>query len=107
MLCGADAAGILSGTRRLDVFHHIRFEDEANFAGGVFVIVRCKLESIGLNLEAGNRRALVFGARLIVVARPLAQTNASCFHSIRHHRRTVSRWPDNLDSSGSSCQQSA
>lgn len=33
--------GVLAGPRRLDVFHHIRLPDEASFAGGVFVTVRC------------------------------------------------------------------
>lgn len=37
-----DMAGLLSGGRRLDVFHHIRLADEASFAGGVFVCVRCQ-----------------------------------------------------------------
>lgn len=35
------AGGLLGGARRLDVFHHIRLPDEASFAGGVFVSVRC------------------------------------------------------------------
>ena len=34
--------GLLSSTRRLDVFHHLRAPDEASFAGGVFVTVRCQ-----------------------------------------------------------------
>lgn len=33
--------GLLHGKRRLDVFHHLRASDEASFAGGVFVTVRC------------------------------------------------------------------
>lgn len=33
--------GLFSGQRRLDVFHHLRAPDEASFAGGVFIIVRC------------------------------------------------------------------
>ncbi len=37
-----DMAGLLSGGRRLDVFHHIRLAEEASFAGGVFVCVRCQ-----------------------------------------------------------------
>ncbi|UVF17572.1 flagellar biosynthesis protein FlgA [Microvirga terrae] len=36
-----DDGGILSGTRRLDVFHCLRKPDEVSFAGGVFVVVRC------------------------------------------------------------------
>jgi predicted homoserine dehydrogenase-like protein len=34
--------GLLSGKRRLDVFHHLRAPDEASFAGGVFVTVACQ-----------------------------------------------------------------
>jgi predicted homoserine dehydrogenase-like protein len=33
--------GILTGDRRLDVFHCLRKPDEISFAGGVFVVVRC------------------------------------------------------------------
>jgi predicted homoserine dehydrogenase-like protein len=35
------AGGLLAGGRRLDVFHHLRAPDEASFAGGVFVVVKC------------------------------------------------------------------
>jgi predicted homoserine dehydrogenase-like protein len=38
----ASMGGLLNGARRLDVFHHIRLADEASFAGGVFVVVRCQ-----------------------------------------------------------------
>lgn len=34
--------GLLSGGGRLDVFHHLRAPDEASFAGGVFITVRCQ-----------------------------------------------------------------
>lgn len=34
--------GLLSGAGRLDVFHHLRAPDEASFAGGVFIVVRCQ-----------------------------------------------------------------
>jgi predicted homoserine dehydrogenase-like protein len=34
--------GVLSGRRRLDVFHHLRAPDEASFAGGVFVTIACQ-----------------------------------------------------------------
>jgi predicted homoserine dehydrogenase-like protein len=36
-----DDGGILSGARRLDVFHCLRKPDEISFAGGVFVVIRC------------------------------------------------------------------
>lgn len=34
--------GLLSGTRRLDVFNCLRAAGEISFAGGVFVVVRCE-----------------------------------------------------------------
>ncbi len=34
--------GILSADRRIDVFHCLRQSDELSFAGGVFIVVRCK-----------------------------------------------------------------
>jgi predicted homoserine dehydrogenase-like protein len=34
--------GLLSGERRLDVFHCLRKPDEISFAGGVFAVVRCR-----------------------------------------------------------------
>jgi predicted homoserine dehydrogenase-like protein len=37
-----DDGGVLSGIRRLDVFHCLRTPGEVSFAGGVFVIVRCE-----------------------------------------------------------------
>src|SRR5919112_282133 len=37
-----DDGGILSGDRRLDVFHCLRKPDEISFAGGVFVVIRCE-----------------------------------------------------------------
>lgn len=36
------ACGLLSGKRRLDVFHHLRAPEEASFAGGVFVTIACQ-----------------------------------------------------------------
>jgi predicted homoserine dehydrogenase-like protein len=33
--------GLMAGGRRIDVFHCLRRPDEASFAGGVFVVVRC------------------------------------------------------------------
>lgn len=42
LLSDSGRDGLLSGGRRLDVFHHLRAPDEASFAGGVFVTVRCQ-----------------------------------------------------------------
>ena len=42
LLAPQAAGGLLSGTGRLDVFHHLRAPDEASFAGGVFIVVGCQ-----------------------------------------------------------------
>jgi predicted homoserine dehydrogenase-like protein len=42
VLVPADLGGILQGPGRVDVFNALRRPDEASFAGGVFVIVRCE-----------------------------------------------------------------
>lgn len=34
--------GVMRGLRRVDVFHHVRLAEEASFAGGVFIVVRCE-----------------------------------------------------------------
>ncbi len=59
--------GLLSGARALDVFHCLRRADEASFAGGVFVVVRCTdrvtwelLAAKGHVVSRDGRRALVY-----------------------------------------------
>lgn len=42
VLSGHGSGGILSGSRRVDVFHCLRKPDEVSFAGGVFVVIRCE-----------------------------------------------------------------
>ena len=42
ILVPADLGGILGGTNRVDVVNQLRRPDEASFAGGVFVVVRCE-----------------------------------------------------------------
>ncbi|WEX08729.1 flagellar biosynthesis protein FlgA [Chelativorans sp. AA-79] len=37
--------GLLSGERRMDVFHCLRLPGEVSFAGGVFVVIRCRDEA--------------------------------------------------------------
>ncbi|WP_439498764.1 SAF domain-containing protein [Bosea sp. (in: a-proteobacteria)] len=37
-----ERGGLISGTRRVDVFHHLRLAEEASFGGGVFIVVRCE-----------------------------------------------------------------
>ncbi len=59
--------GLLGGTRRVDVFHHLRRPDEASFAGGVFVTVRCEdpvswklLEEKGHVVATGGHTAALY-----------------------------------------------
>lgn len=42
ILVPADLGGLLQGAGRVDVFNGLRRPDEASFAGGVFVVVRCR-----------------------------------------------------------------
>ncbi len=42
ILVPAGMGGILGGTNRVDVVNQLRRPDEASFAGGVFVVVRCE-----------------------------------------------------------------
>ena len=42
ILVPTDLGGILGGTNRVDVVNQLRRPDEASFAGGVFVVVRCE-----------------------------------------------------------------
>lgn len=47
--------GLFAGERRIDVFHCLRTADEASFAGGVFVVVRCTdRESWDMLAEKGH-----------------------------------------------------
>lgn len=41
LFAGKAEGGLMSGERRIDVFHHLRLAEEASFAGGVFIVVRC------------------------------------------------------------------
>ena len=59
--------GLLSGGNALDVFHCLRRRDEASFAGGVFVIVRCDdqttwdlLAAKGHAVSRDGRRAMLY-----------------------------------------------
>ena len=62
--------GVMAGTRRLDVFHHLRAPDEASFAGGVFVVVGCQdqaswqvLAGKGHPVSADGKTALIYQPR--------------------------------------------
>jgi len=67
LFCERGQGGLLGGTRRVDVFHHLRLADEASFAGGVFVTVRCEdpvswklLEEKGHIVAAGGHTAALY-----------------------------------------------
>jgi predicted homoserine dehydrogenase-like protein len=62
-----EAGGLLQGERRVDVFNCLRRPDEASFAGGVFVVVRCEdpaawriLREKGHVLGRDDRTALIY-----------------------------------------------
>lgn len=66
-------AGILNGAGRLDVFHCLRRPDEASFAGGVFVVVRCDdaaswdlMRQKGHVLSASGKTAMLYLPRHIL-----------------------------------------
>lgn len=42
LFAGRRQGGLSAGTRRVDVFHHLRLAEEASFAGGVFIVLRCE-----------------------------------------------------------------
>lgn len=41
LFSSVEEGGLLNGSRRVDVFNCLRAVDEASFAGGVFIVVRC------------------------------------------------------------------
>lgn len=66
-LVPAELGGILSGTGRLDVINQLRRPDEASFAGGVFVVVRCEdrkswevLRAKGHEVNRAGNAAMVY-----------------------------------------------
>ncbi|WP_422073457.1 NAD(P)H-dependent oxidoreductase [Tranquillimonas rosea] len=67
ILCEAADGGILKNTGVLDVFHCLREPGEISFAGGVFVVVRCRHEETwdllrdkGHVLSRNGRTAMIF-----------------------------------------------
>ena len=65
-----DDGGLLCREGVLDVFHCLRRPDEASFAGGVFVVVRCDdtqtwqlLEEKGHLVSRDGKRAMIFNPR--------------------------------------------
>ncbi|NGN41731.1 flagellar biosynthesis protein FlgA [Mesorhizobium sp. CGMCC 1.15528] len=67
ILCETSEGGILSGPRRLEVFHCLRDPGGISFAGGVFVVVRCEdrptwkmLEEKGHVVSRNGNAAMVY-----------------------------------------------
>lgn len=65
--------GLMGGTGRLDVFHHLRAPDEASFAGGVFIVVKCRdktswdmLAKKGHAVSASGETAMLYLPRHIL-----------------------------------------
>ncbi|KXF75338.1 flagellar biosynthesis protein FlgA [Paramesorhizobium deserti] len=52
-----DDGGLLQGERRMDVFHCLRLPGEISFAGGVFVVIRCR-DAASWELLAGKGHIL-------------------------------------------------
>jgi predicted homoserine dehydrogenase-like protein len=78
LLSDTPGEGLLSGRRRLDVFHHLRSADEASFAGGVFVTVRCQdRTSWQMLAEKGHAVSADGGSAMIYLPRHLLGLEAA------------------------------
>lgn len=83
--------GLLSGPRRLDVFHCLRRPDEVSFAGGVFVVVRCEDRATWTMLrEKGHVLSRDGSCAMLFVPRHLLGVEAatSIFEAALHGRST-------------------
>lgn len=70
--------GLLSGTRRIDVFHHLRLAEEASFAGGVFIVVRCENDETWQMLAGkGHVVSLGTGTAMLYLPRHLLGVEAA------------------------------
>jgi len=88
--------GLLSREGVLDVFHCLRRPDEASFAGGVFVVVRCDdaqtwklLEEKGHLVSRDGRRAMVFNPRHLLGL----EAATSVLEAVVHGRSSGSQSP--------------
>ncbi|KKX32972.1 flagellar basal body P-ring biosynthesis protein FlgA [Rhizobium sp. LC145] len=73
-----DEGGILGGDRRLDVFHCLRLPGEVSFAGGVFVVVRCRdAESWKMLAEKGHILSRTGDTAMIYLPRHLLGLEAA------------------------------
>lgn len=75
---GRNEGGLLAGEKRLDVFHHFRASDEASFAGGVFVVVRCEDDASWRMLaQKGHAVGASGGAAMLYLPRHLLGLEAA------------------------------
>ena len=80
LFSGRDRGGLLGGTRRVDVFHHLRLADEASFAGGVFVVVRCEesdADTWAMLAEKGHVVSREAGTAMLYLPRHLLGVEAA------------------------------
>jgi predicted homoserine dehydrogenase-like protein len=78
ILTHRDGGGILSGERRLDVFHCLRTADEISFAGGVFVVIRCDdAKSWEMLAQKGHIVSRTGAAAMVFVPRHLLGLEAA------------------------------
>ncbi|THK35766.1 flagellar biosynthesis protein FlgA [Ensifer sp. MPMI2T] len=73
-----EEGGILDGDRRVDVFHCLRLPSEVSFAGGVFVVVRCRdAESWEMLAEKGHILSRTRDTAMIYLPRHLLGLEAA------------------------------
>lgn len=96
--------GVLTKTGVVDVFNNLRRPDEASFAGGVFVVVRCHDEAVwGLLAEKGHvvskngkYACMYLPYHFMGVEAPISVVNAhrlrlSSYDQLDHHAIMVTR----------------
>lgn len=95
-LGGIDDGGLLTGERVLDVFHCLRRPDEASFAGGVFIVVRCDdrvtwdlLAAKGHVVSRDGQRAMLYLPRHLLGL----EAAASVLDAVIHGRSSGSPSP--------------
>ena len=88
--------GLLELEGILDVFHCLRRPDEASFAGGVFVVIRCDdektwdlLEEKGHLVSRDGKRAMIFNPRHLLGL----EATTSVLEAVAHGRSSGSQSP--------------
>lgn len=88
-LVPADLGGILSGNNRLDVINQLRRPDEASFAGGVFIVVRCEdrkswevLRAKGHEVNRAGNAAMIYRPSHLLGVESATTVLAAALHGI-------------------------